>query len=532
MKLKSLAALLLAFLCLLPAGCMRQDNLQETAPLQSTRPVSPSPTPANTSAGADTLFTVCYTPDADFNPYSCTSSYNRLLLPLLYEGLFALDAAFAAQPQLCSDYGVSEDGLIWTFHLLSGVTFWDGSSLTAADAAASLEAAKSSPAYSGRFSGISTFSSQTDGSLVITLTAPNSRLPCLLDIPIVKSGTAGADIPTGTGPYSFSAGAAPYLEKYARHRDSQSLPFAEIHLADAAAESLVTDLDQGLVDLFVTGLRSSRDLNFHGALETRHFCTTDLYYLAFNVADGRLFSDVQFRSDIRCALDRAQLVQDVFDGYLSASTLPIHPLSSLYDTSLAAQYDFSGTALSDHLQQRLLSDYDNDGLLERYAAGSILDFSADFIVCTEDSHKLAAARSIVRSLQDEGYPITLRELDRAAFLSALEQGDFDLYLAETMLSPDFDLQPLVHSTGSLNYGGIADPQLDTLLAAFRAAGPDRQAEAAADLLRYIGETSYILPIGFTEQALYSRPGVIQGLAPTSSNIFYGIADWSVLLTAA
>jgi peptide/nickel transport system substrate-binding protein len=74
---------------------------------------------------------------------------------LIWEGLFELDNTFTARNVLCDSYSVSEDGLVWTFYLRTGITFSDGSPLTAAEAAQSLQLAKKAGTrYSGRLSAV------------------------------------------------------------------------------------------------------------------------------------------------------------------------------------------------------------------------------------------------------------------------------------------------------------------------------------------------------------------------------------------
>lgn len=72
--------------------------------------------------------------------------------------------------------------------------------------------------------------------------------------------------------------------------------------------------------------------------------------------------------------------------------------------------------------------------------------------------------------------------------AALKAGDFDLYYGECKLTADWDLSPLLSPGGALNYGGVRDTQLETLLTAFRTAseGEGRQT-AARELCSYLKE---------------------------------------------
>jgi peptide/nickel transport system substrate-binding protein len=88
----------------------------------------------------DSRFTVRYNADYSFNPITGTSPDNMELVPLMYEGLFAVDENWAAQPVLCEEYETA-DGLTYTFTLKSDIAMHDGSTLTAQDVLYTLEQA-------------------------------------------------------------------------------------------------------------------------------------------------------------------------------------------------------------------------------------------------------------------------------------------------------------------------------------------------------------------------------------------------------
>ena len=64
---------------------------------------------------------------------------------------------------------------------------------------------------------------------------------------------------------------------------------------------------------------------------------------------------------------------------------------------------------------------------------------------------------------------------REDYTAALANGAFDLYLAETALTADFDLAPLLGSAGALNYGRWRAEGADGLLWAMQAAAPEEKA---------------------------------------------------------
>ena len=122
-----LAALLTAALCLGLAACGPAPEPEPT----------PTPTPSVSPSPEAAEFALACYPEAGFHPITGSNRTNLALGGLLYEGLFALNGQFQPQEALCASASVSADGLQWSFIPRSGVTFSDGSPLTAAEIAVS-----------------------------------------------------------------------------------------------------------------------------------------------------------------------------------------------------------------------------------------------------------------------------------------------------------------------------------------------------------------------------------------------------------
>ena len=224
---KCIAVLLLLALCLTLAGCWSDDPAAQGDELIDRI--------GGDTEDADnivpiTSFSLPVQAGETLDPITCSDGVQQTLLPLLYEGLFELDESFTPQNVLCSDYTHSEDYTVWTFTLRSGVTFSDGTALTAEDAAASLQRARSSARYGARLSAVTSVRAE-NGAVVVTLSRGNNRLPALLDIPIVSRATAGDAVPAGTGPYRYDAGdGAPRLVKNETWWKGEAVPVDEIPL--------------------------------------------------------------------------------------------------------------------------------------------------------------------------------------------------------------------------------------------------------------------------------------------------------------
>lgn len=162
----SLIGILAAALLLGLGGC----SVEETLP-------APTPTPAPSAETTAPLEFALPMSEGSLHPLLSTDKVNLTLGGLIWEGLFALDRTFTPQPVLCQSYSVSEDGLTWSFQLRSGVTFSDGTPLTAEEAATSLNLARSAQSrFAGRLSGIRSVAAE-EGAVTVVLSAPNGRCP-------------------------------------------------------------------------------------------------------------------------------------------------------------------------------------------------------------------------------------------------------------------------------------------------------------------------------------------------------------------
>src|SRR5258707_3993519 len=78
---------------------------------------------------------------ATFDPGFSTDLPSIQAIDMVYTGLVQLDDNAAVRPQLASSWDLAPDGLTWTFHLRPNLKFSDGTALTSADVAYSIDRA-------------------------------------------------------------------------------------------------------------------------------------------------------------------------------------------------------------------------------------------------------------------------------------------------------------------------------------------------------------------------------------------------------
>ena len=126
-------------------------------------------------------------------------------------------------------------------------------------------------------------------------------------------------------------------------------------------------------------------------------------------------------------------------------------------------------------------------------------FSWAVLEPSEGTYTLDWLEEIIDNLGKAGIQVTVDARSWDSYNAALQSGDFDLYLAEVKLTADFDITPLVGSTGSLNYGGYSSAETDSLLSAFRSARGTARTTAAVQLYEQLSadapvEPCFLLPL--------------------------------------
>jgi peptide/nickel transport system substrate-binding protein len=524
--LKKTICVLLAALMALACGCGAKKPAAEQSPTEEPESGEDVGDELNATYAADGIFSLNCMLDETFNPYKITSAWNQTVDMLVYEPLIEIDVNFDPQKCLLTDW-TTTDGINWTFTVDTARKFHDGGSLTAADCAYSIRQAMSCSRYSERFGNVAGVSAVDDTTLAVRLDRTDYRFYRLLDIPCIEYGSSSQDRPSGTGPFEFS-GTGKSLVVNPDYPDAADMPIQRIYLKEyRTADEILQAFEDSYIDLSINNPTSMTNLGYSTANVIKYVNTTDMHYLGYNMRSS-IFGQAAFRAFMTYAVDRSAIISDCMGGAAAAATVPISPASSLYPKEYADTLNYSAASLQNALKNIGLSDLNGDGKLDLSANTSTATV-INFIVCSDSSAKVAAARSIAQTLEGVGFSVNLRELSFSDYKKALKDGDFDVYYAEVKLSPDWDLSKLLMSGGDLNYGDVQDQTLQGCIRSFLQCSDDDLTQQAAALCQYIGQSAPITVILFEKTEVLYHRGVLSGLSPTQDNIFNDMKDWTVAL---
>lgn len=494
MKRFAAAALVLA---LLLSGCAGQeayvptgDGLSEQA---VTKPTQPSEKPVQE-------LSLTYYPPKGLNPYTCAEETNRLLFSLLYQSLFTVSGRYVVEPQLCSGYSVTPDGMHYVFYI-ENATFSDGTPLTVADVYASLEAARTSPIYSGRFSRVESIVPTQDNGVQVNLTIPYENFPLLLDVPIVKATQVQETAPLGTGPYVLEQGVTGRILRLRRDwwcKAKLPLTAERIPLLTATSATAIRDqFERENVGVVCANPAQNSYVDFRCEYDLWERQNGGFLYLGCR-AKSSVFSSATVRQALSFAIDRQTISLEYYRSFAQITTIPAAPGFPYYSKAEAAKVSYD----PEHFHQVLVQE-------------GLADASVILLVYKEDGRRVQVANAIAQMLRDCGLKVTVRAQGGEDYEKALKNGQYDLHLGQTRLSPNMDLSAFFAGDGALNFGGMSDAGIYSLCQDALANHGNYTA-----LYQAVLADAMLCPVAFLSDAIYVQRGLMQDFSPARDCVFY------------
>ncbi|PZG52866.1 peptide/nickel transporter substrate-binding protein [Spongiactinospora gelatinilytica] len=250
---------------------------------------------------------------------------------LLYEKLFEVDKEFAARPMLVETYETSSDRLTYTFELRKGVTFHDGSPLTAEDVVASLQRWLKSHVTGQQVApDVVTLKAKGDDTVLLKLKEPRYPLidelaspgaeiyaaKNLEGVPATGFTDKGA---IGTGPYklaSWDIGRQVVLERYGNYKSradqdwggqagaKQAYLDTITYKVVADQDALVNGLQTGQWQHAMPGNDQYTALKENASIVVGNVAGANQNVIIPNHAKGSKFADVRARQALNLLMDK------------------------------------------------------------------------------------------------------------------------------------------------------------------------------------------------------------------------------------
>ncbi|MDA8368918.1 MAG: ABC transporter substrate-binding protein [Nocardiopsaceae bacterium] len=402
---------------------------------------------------------------------------------LVYSSLLRWNDDKELEPDLATEMPeVSDDRTTYRIELAEGVTFHDGTPLTAEDVVFTYEQVAdpdNGTAWLSALSFMDSIEAEDDHTVVIELTEPYTYMESRLAmIPILSSedgytsNDTHAQTGNGSGPYKFeemTRGESLVLRKneeyFGGDPEFDSITF-EVVPEDASrvarlangTSHIAPDIPGDQVELVKDRGQNAATVEDNGS---RMF-----FYPS--MLEGRPTTDADFRLAIARAIDRGAIVEQVYDGAARPNSTYLSYGSQYHDEELGLAFGEEPDVekAKEHLKE------------------SGVELDRELSIIALDSPDLISAATIIQAnLEEIGIEAKVESEKLAGFYPKMKSGEYDLILYDvpvttsTGFAPDY-VNGGLNSESANNFNSFGDPEMDTRLEeALTAESEDEQQDA-------------------------------------------------------
>lgn len=413
--------------------------------------------PVSTSSGSGSSakkpsVKLAYCDNDYMNPYTCVTKVNRRLSVLIYESLVGVDENFNSVNILASD--INHDGKKITVKLKSGVLFSDGSNFSSGDVKYSFDLAKKAEYIRSAELATVTSCKVIDELTVEFAVSNNDNFAVnLLTFPIIKSGSDKLESsdnvlydPIGTGRYVRTDHTLNVNANY-RTDDTKLKTISLVNTPNQ--EALEHGIFSGRISVYYSDMTDGEIPQMLGkSVDTT---LANLVYIGVNNnEDSPLDSDM--RQVISSALNRNAICEQAFMGFAE-------PAAGLFPASWS-QVAGLQTILPESDNDNVLAKLDEIGYntmdTEGYRRnGNNKTLSVNILVNKDSKVKSVAAETVAAQLKTFGIKANITYKGYEDYLTALTDGNFELYLGEIQFKNNLDPSQLLTYGGSAAWGAAA-----------------------------------------------------------------------------
>ena len=523
---------LLCLLCVfIFSSCAQNKRVEPTA--QITKYEDRHETPAK----GGTL-NLCLFETDTLNPLITKNSENIRTLKLIYDSLFSVYQDFSYASNLCESYTMSEDGLEYAFNIKEGITFHDGSPLTANDANFSLSLIfESGSPYASILSDIESFTANRQ-TLFIKLKRPVANFPALLDFPIVSERMASSVsaaienkmeyVPNGTGLYKVQShlkNKEMLLGVNESHHMSKKPYIDNIFLYILNDRSAaISMLENSKTDMLSSVVANPDEYTPKREFSSVEFPTNTLTFIGFNNTRPAL-SSFRTRKAVSSAIDRSYLTGNLLNGRAIGTDIPIHPHSWLYHRDNTA-LEYSVENARALLKEDGWYDSDNDGTLERTNGENTEYLYVGILVNSENTQRVKLANELRKYLDAAGIRTYLEQVPYSEYISRLNARQYDMAICEVDISANSDLKFLFET--DYNIFNVSNGVLDNLMhRADKCENVASVQEIYRDICTTLRQDMPICGLYFKNGSIIFDNVLRGNIIPDNSNLFANIQEWFI-----
>ncbi len=399
----------------------------------------------------------CNTADS-FNPFLATTAVNRQICNLMYDPLVKVNSDFSLNYVLAANIETIGNTCTVT---IKNARFSDGTSITADDVVYSFEAAKKcNRKYKYALESVESAVVRDANSVIFTSAKNDPYVANLLNFPIIKTGsdllTNSDNVylpPIGSGRYILDTDLQRLTANDGWH--SGSIAIKEIRLINTPdSEAIQHAIEIGAIDAYYTDLSNCEIPRMSGT--RTQVLLNNLVYVGVNLKK-QILSSFYMRHAISSAIDRSNICEDAFFNNALPATGFFNPLFSPVKNIQSIEISSNMKIAIENLGKIGYNRKNNEGY---FVNSGDKPLAASILVNEENSFRKNAADMIALNLKNIGISASVVAVPFEQYVSRLESGSFDLYIAEVNITHNMDISPLIVPGGSSAYGIKKDSASD------------------------------------------------------------------------
>ena len=425
------------------------------------------------------------------------------------ETLLGLTTEMELYPRLAESFEQLND-TTWRISLRQGMTFHDGSPVTAQDVVDSFAPIfdQESPVHNPRSAGLLSLESmEAKGELgvVFHTETPNAAFPWILTEPgLAVLGKPSKEYPiNATGPFIFREAVPDQLyrvEANPNYRDGAPAldEVRVLKVADPTAAALA--FEAGDVDLVINYPETDYERIVAAGAKGLSAPVAQLYWLDIDATHGPL-SDARIRRAVSLAIDRQGIVDAALSGVGGVPAGTFYPSIMPWAADIAPTYDPAAA-------EALLTEAGAVKEGGRWMLNSE-PLKVDIVTYSSRAALPPTAELIQAYLSAIGIDTRISIGEWGANNDAIASGAADMHLQAWGVAPSGDPsyfpEAVVRSGAGSNIGGYSNPELDALLEKGRRTFDvkDRQV-IYNEVQQIIAQDAPLIPVFHTTQVSVSR----------------------------
>lgn len=382
------------------------------------------------------------------SPHNTNDQPSARVMRQIYDTLVVQTEALDLEPGLAESWEQVDENT-WLFNIRQGVTFHDGSALTASDVVYTLnrlrDPATAAPA-AFLVGFISNLEAVDDSTVRLTTNAPFAPLlahlshtatSILSEAAVEAAGEDyGTTVVVGTGPFKFvswQTASQIVLERNDNWWGGEVLPAEIVFRPIIEGTVRAIELEAGGIDIAYAleprdYLRLVQENNPRVVVDEIETLSTN--YIGFN-AQKAPFDDVRVRQAINHALDVGAIIDAIYEGLGNPASGPISP------QVFGANLELEGYDYDPERAKALLAE-----------AGHPNGFNTT-IWTNDNPLRIQIAEIVQAFLADVGVNVDIQVLEWGAYLDGTAAGNHDMFIlgwVTVTADADYGLYALFHSS--------------------------------------------------------------------------------------